>query len=301
MIDSVVDLVEEHVDLDGSQFFWINCRTLVLCAYFTTECCSPGIRKSMLASFTIIGSLLPSWSAMDFPFFYEVLHRQRWTYRFHEKNVLESCLALPTVLRVATSRPVLSWICSTLRLAVFRWTCLNYLCLNRSHRSVWRTEFFAKRINIDPGNGTCFFHLACYQVAPICHELDLELVGLVGKFLLVEQLLLLIVEQLPNPILFSIRPSMRSLVEAEVTCILSRKWLLQFPSWQLMEYNKLEVFLEGWLHSIEFDRMSILSESQDQYRPNIPRLDVSSMHCAGIVHDVVHSSQSFQDPCDFCL
>ena len=44
---------------------------------------------------------------------------------------------------------------------------------------------------------------------PICHELDLELVGLVGKILLVEQLLflvveqlrLLVVEQLSNPIL----------------------------------------------------------------------------------------------------
>ena len=40
--------------------------------------------------------------------------------------------------------------------------------------------------------------------------------------------------------------------------------------------------------------MSILSESQDRCRPNIPRLDVLS-----IVHDVVYSSQSRQDPCDF--
>ena len=46
--------------------------------------------------------------------------------------------------------------------------------------------------------------------------------------------------------------------------------------------------------------MSILSESQDRCRPNIPRLDVSSMRNAGIVHHVVHSSQSRQDPCDFC-
>ena len=45
--------------------------------------------------------------------------------------------------------------------------------------------------------------------------------------------------------------------------------------------------------------MSILSQSQDQYQPNIPRLGVSSMRYAGIVHDVVHSSQSFQDLCDF--
>ena len=43
--------------------------------------------------------------------------------------------------------------------------------------------------------------------------------------------------------------------------------------------------------------MSILSELQDQYQPNVPRLDVSFMRCASIVHDVVHSSQSFQDLC----
>ena len=56
------------------------------------------------------------------------------------------------------------------------------------------------------------------------------------KKLLVEQLLLLVVEQLPllvvehvpNPILFSIRVSMRSLAEVEVTCILFRIRLLQF-------------------------------------------------------------------------
>ena len=61
------------------------------------------------------------------------------------------------------------------------------------------------------------------------------------------------------------------------------------------------MFLEGWLHSIEFDRMLILSESQDQYQPNIPRLDVSPMRHAGIAHDEVHSSQSFQDLCALYL
>ena len=45
--------------------------------------------------------------------------------------------------------------------------------------------------------------------------------------------------------------------------------------------------------------MSILSESQDRCRPNIPRRDVFSMHCESIVHDVVRSSQSRQDPCAF--
>ena len=54
MIDSVVILFEEHVDLGGSQLN--NSRTRELSACFTTECGSPGIRKSMSASFTIIGS-----------------------------------------------------------------------------------------------------------------------------------------------------------------------------------------------------------------------------------------------------
>ena len=47
--------------------------------------------------------------------------------------------------------------------------------------------------------------------------------------------------------------------------------------------------------------MSILFESQDQYQPNIPRLDVSSLRCASIVHDVAHSSQSLQDLDALCL
>ena len=29
-------------------------------------------------------------------------------------------------------------------LTIFRWTCLNYLCFNKSPCSIWRTEFFVK-------------------------------------------------------------------------------------------------------------------------------------------------------------
>ena len=75
--------------------------------------------------------------------------------------------------------------------------------------------------------------------------------------------------------------------------MISHTRLLQFSISQLLEYNKLEMFLGEQSHSIESDRMSILSESQDQYQPKVPRLDVSSMRFAGIVHDVVHSSQTF--------
>ena len=66
-------------------------------------------------------------------------------------------------------------------------------------------------------------------------------------------------------------------------------------------YKTSPVFLEGKLHSIESDRMSIPFESKDQYQPNIPRLDVSSMHCASIVLDVVQRSQYVQDLDAFCL
>ena len=48
------------------------------------------------------------------------------------------------------------------------------------------------------------------------------------KILLVEQVPLLVVEQFSDPILFSIRASMRSVAEVEVTCILCRIRLLQF-------------------------------------------------------------------------
>ena len=47
--------------------------------------------------------------------------------------------------------------------------------------------------------------------------------------------------------------------------------------------------------------MLILSESQDQYHPKIPRLDVSSKHCASIVLDVVQRSQYVQDLDVLCL
>ena len=48
--DSVVGLVEEHVDLGGSRFSESILETLALCACFTIECGSPGILKSMSSS-----------------------------------------------------------------------------------------------------------------------------------------------------------------------------------------------------------------------------------------------------------
>ena len=95
--------------------FWINCRTLVLCSCFTTECGSPGIRKSMSASFTIIDSWLTSWSATDL----SVLLR---SISSSTLNVSLSWAARVWVLSVTlvtswvlTGRSVRSRVCSTLK------------------------------------------------------------------------------------------------------------------------------------------------------------------------------------------
>ena len=50
MTDSVVGLVEEHVDSGGFRFSESNSRTLALCNCFTVECGSPGMLKSMSSS-----------------------------------------------------------------------------------------------------------------------------------------------------------------------------------------------------------------------------------------------------------
>ena len=64
----VVDLVEEHVDLGGSRFFWTNSRTRELSTFFTTECGNPGIRKSMFTSLGIVCSWLDSsWFTKSCP------------------------------------------------------------------------------------------------------------------------------------------------------------------------------------------------------------------------------------------
>ena len=68
MLDFVVDLVEERVDLGGSQF-----SESILERWYTAHASqqnvgSPGIRKSMSASFTIIVSWLKlSWSITGLP------------------------------------------------------------------------------------------------------------------------------------------------------------------------------------------------------------------------------------------
>ena len=72
-----------------------------------------------------------------------------------------------------------------------------------------------------PLNGALLFK-GKQRVSPFCHDLGLDLVGLIGNFSIVEQPLPLVVEQLLNPILSSSHVSRKSLEEAEVTQKLSR-------------------------------------------------------------------------------
>ena len=120
MIDPVVDPVEEHVDLDGSQFF----ESIVERWYFTrvsqqnvTVLASGSL---CLSRSPIIDSWFSSWSAMDFPI------------------LLRSTSS-------STLNVLLSWE-ETYSRAVFRISRIK--CLNRSLRSFWRTEFFAKELTL---------------------------------------------------------------------------------------------------------------------------------------------------------
>ena len=85
-----------------------------------------------------------------------------------------------------------------------------------------------KKVFPSPENGTFFFHLTRslgrfqQRVAPFYHDLGLELVGLIGNFEIVVELVHLVVEHFLNPILSSSQCFKRSLEEAEVTHILSR-------------------------------------------------------------------------------
>ena len=116
--------------------FWINCRTLILCACFTTECGSPGILKSMSASFTIIGSWFSSWTTMDF-----------------------------SILLRSTSSSTLSVLASW-----FSWQASCTAAVSVTGRSVSadrlvlseELDFFVKRINIDllrTGRVSSIFHV----------------------------------------------------------------------------------------------------------------------------------------------
>ena len=154
--------------------------------------------------------------------FTKCFYLQRWMFRFHDKNVFDNYLA--HFLCLFQQR-----VSSFFHVQFQRWDPYqrvspffqkkHILCEKNKHRS--------------PENGTFFFHLAQFSchpwqlVSPFSQDLDLELVGrwklpdscpTSGRWACSE----------PNSLFHSC--FRRSLVETEVTCTLSRTWLLQFPS-----------------------------------------------------------------------
>ena len=141
--------------------------------------------------------VLEFWSPCLPQFFHELSHRQAsWnTWR----SFCNATVSLP-------SCPDLSGVCSTLRLLLSSdehvWTLITSCVIPRfpdlsEEQSSSLKEFTLISWERDFFLSSWTTITSCVIPALIYHELDLELDGLVGKILLVEQLLLLAVEQLP--------------------------------------------------------------------------------------------------------
>ena len=68
-----------------------------------------------------------------------------------------------------------------------------------------------------------------------------------------------------------------------------------------MQWAAMQVFPEGWLHWIWFDRISVLLWFQDQCQSRIPCPDAFSTIFAHIGHDAAQNNQHFLDLGDFHL
>ena len=117
-----------------------------------------------------------------------------------------------------------------------------------------------------------------------------------GTFELLNNFLHLVVEQLLNPILPSNHVSRRSLEEDEVTHILSRVWLLQFPSEQLSDGISWECFVKN--DSVR----PCLTELQSflQSKVDVDPIHRILMFLQCFFSDAVLPSRSCQDPYVLC-
>ena len=158
MIDFVVDLVEERVDLGGSQFSesilerWYSAhasqQNVVVLEFWSP--CSP---RSALFAHDLnchdqqrVSPFFPNVEC--FAFMTRTCSRTIW-HIFCVCSNNESPRSFMCLFNVEI-------------LTVFRWTCLDYTRFNNgSPRSFRRNRFFVKRINIDLlRTGRFFFHLA---------------------------------------------------------------------------------------------------------------------------------------------
>ena len=275
---------------------WINSRTLTLCNCFTVECGSPGILKSMSSS---ILSRVNSLSVLSIVI-------SRCTSGTSCRSIL--CLS---------GCPDRSWVCSTRMFSDRLFWALITLgvisgCPDRSEEQSSSWKHFSS-ISWERDVSPLTTNTSC--VLSGCP--DRSQIGFGIGWVSWENVACL--ETSPRDCRTTFPSGCWSTVEPNGTSPLVQSWRneifgggrgdmydFSFKTAPVsilttLEYNELEVFLEGWLHSIESDRMLIPLWSQDQYQPRIRRLDVSSMRCASIVHDVVHSSQFVQDLCALCL
>ena len=158
-----------------------------------------------------------------------------------------------------------------------------------------------KKVIRFPENGALLFE-GKQQVSPFYHDLGLDLVGLIGNFLLVAQLLLQVVEQL----LYESKSFIQSCFKEIFGGSRGDAFFLLVFDFSSFHPNNFRGEI-SWECFVKNDSVrscvietSILSVDQVVFRPNTPYFDVSSMLCACIVHDAVLPSRSCQDPCVRC-
>ena len=112
--------------------FWINSRTPALCACFTIKCGSPGIFEVHVCLNSFTNCLIVHVERFGLMIYFRVVLYCNYVFTRLPWSIM-------SLLNIET-------------LAVFRWTCLNtdhVLRDARLHWSIWRTEFFVKRIHTD--------------------------------------------------------------------------------------------------------------------------------------------------------
>ena len=255
MIDSVVDLVEENVHLGASQFSestverWYSAHASQQnVVNLTSEVHVCLVHHHWFMILVMISNgLFHSWSTLNVSL--------SWAERTREL----SCAS--AIWRVATSRSILSWVCSTLTLLLSSDERI-WISSVSTGRSVLSEELSSSQIELTliPRERNVFLPSCMLSSPPDLSRIGFG-VGWVGwKILLVEQLLLLVAEKLSNPILVhSCFSEILGGGRSDMYTLSCKTSPISIPT--TLEYNKLDVFLEEWLHSIESEKMSILTAS----------------------------------------
>ena len=248
MIDSVVNLVEEHVDLGVSKS-----RTLELCWWFTTECGSPGILKSMSSSIlswvnplsvlSVVISRCTSGASCRSTLRFSSCPVRSWV--CSTRNSSDRFFWALITLRVISDCPDRSEEQSSSRkkFSSISWerdvspftlntSCVSSGCPDRSQIGFgicwvgWenvevalfhmkKSDFFVKRINSDLLRKRRVSFILQVNSRPDLSRIGFGFCWVIGKKWVVERLHLLIIEQLSNQILLSIRDIVRSLEEVQ--------------------------------------------------------------------------------------